>query len=97
MAEEQLRVVVQEDEAHVVDGADLVHPLIAEVAVQKLQERTHPLRRSWLDGEERRQLRDFPLTGADPASAFQFGVNSVAGPLDSTIADHIFQRGLRYL
>ena len=61
---------VEEDEAHIVDGVDLVRPLNAEASVQKLQERAHPLRRAGLDGDNRRrQLRNLSPTGADPAGA----------------------------
>jgi len=50
-AEEQLGVVVQEYESHVVEGADLVRASIVDAEVQKLQERADPLRRTWVDGE----------------------------------------------
>src|SRR5215467_8903842 len=48
--EEQLRVVVQKHEAHIVDGADPVR--VAEVAVAQFQQRAQPLgsaRREWDD------------------------------------------------
>src|SRR6266849_663189 len=69
-AEEQLRVVVQKHEAHVVDGADLVHEFIANAAVQNLQKTTQSLGSAWCERDDHRQLRDLALTAADPAGAF---------------------------
>src|SRR5260221_10386178 len=69
-AEEQLRVVVQEDEAHVVNGADPVHELIANAAVQNLQKAAQPLGSAWCEWDDHRELRDLPLPATDPAGGF---------------------------
>src|SRR5262249_42003417 len=67
--EKQLRVVIQKDEAHVMERANEV-PSALEVAVQQLQERAQPAsaaRREWDDDG---QLRDLTQTAADAACAF---------------------------
>src|SRR5271166_1009690 len=94
--EENLGVVIQEDPAHVVNGTNQVHALIAQVSVEKLQESAHPLCSAWLDGKDGRQLRNLPLAGTDPASASD-GDRFFSWSTGLHGADHVFQCSLRDL
>ncbi len=67
--EEQLRVVVHEHEAHVVDRADRVRR--PEVPFQQLQEAAKPLRSPFHERKEHGELRDLALTGADAAGGLR--------------------------
>jgi hypothetical protein len=67
--EEQLRVVVDEHEAHVVDRADRVRR--PEVPFQQLQEATKPLRSAFHERKEHGELRNLALTGADTAGGLR--------------------------
>src|SRR6266404_2371867 len=69
-AEEQLRVVVQKHEPHVVDSANHVYEFIPDAAVQSFEETAQPLGSAWCERDDHRQLRDLALTPADPAGAF---------------------------
>src|SRR6185437_2795131 len=63
--EEELRVVVQKDEAHIVEGANCVPT--AEVSFQRLQQSAESPRSAWCEGNDSSELRDLALTGADTA------------------------------
>src|SRR5206468_1931814 len=60
--EEQPCIVVDKHEAHVVDGANLVHALIANAAMKNLQKTAEPLGSAWCERGDHRQLRDGTLT-----------------------------------
>src|SRR5262245_5080764 len=66
--EEQLGVVVQKHETHVVDGADPVR--VVKVAVPQLQQGAQSGGPAWCERGDHGQLRDLALTAAGPASAF---------------------------
>src|SRR5215831_12562510 len=66
--EEQLRVVVQKHETHVVDGANPVR--VVEVAVPRLQHGAQPRGSATRERGDQRQLRDLALTAAGPTGAF---------------------------
>src|SRR5215510_540573 len=66
--EQKLRVVVEEDEALVMERADLFCG--AEVAVQESQQRAQPLGAAGRERGDEGQLGDLALANSDPASAF---------------------------
>src|SRR6516165_10570970 len=66
--EEQLRVVVQEHETHVVDGANPVR--VIEVAVPQLQQRAQPRGPARCERGDQSQFRDLALTASGPTGAF---------------------------
>ena len=91
--EEQLRVVVQEHEAHVVEGADLVRAV--EVAVQQLQERAQPLGSAGRERDDDGQLRDLAQAAADPAGALHR--RRRLRHLRRQLSEHALQRLLPHL
>src|SRR5262249_13978771 len=66
--EEELGVVLQEHEAHVVQRADQLRAG-GEVAVQELQERAQALCAAGRERDEDGQLGDLSQTAPDPAGA----------------------------
>jgi hypothetical protein len=69
-AEKKLRVVVQNHEAHVVDGANHIHHFFANAAVKNLQKSAQPLGSAWYERSDHRQLRHLALPATDPAGGF---------------------------
>jgi hypothetical protein len=67
--EEQLGVVVQKHEPHIVDGPNPVRTL--EVAFQQLQQATKPLRSAVRERKDQGELRDPAPTSADPTGALR--------------------------
>jgi hypothetical protein len=66
--EQELRVVVQKHETHVMETAHQV-PLV-EVAAQQLQERAQPLGTARCQRDDHGQLGNLAQTDSDPAGAF---------------------------
>jgi hypothetical protein len=71
--EEQLCVVVQKDEAHIVEGANRISA--AEVTFQRLQQSAKSLRSAFGEGNDPGELGDFSLTGADTAGVLSSSRN----------------------
>src|SRR5215469_10963746 len=66
--EEQLRVVVQKHETHVVDCANSIR--VVKVAVPQLQQGAQSGGPAWCDRGDHGQFRDLALTAAGPTGAF---------------------------
>ena len=62
--EEQFCVFIQEDEAHIVKGANGISA--PKVAFQCLQQSAKSLRSAFCERDDPSEFRDFALTGADP-------------------------------
>src|SRR5258706_8949457 len=65
-AEQELRVVIQNHEAHVVNSANHIHHFIANAAVKNLQKSAQPPGSAWCERSDHRQLRHLALPAADP-------------------------------
>src|SRR6185503_4563996 len=85
--EEQLCVVVQEDEAHIVQCADYIPA--AEVAFQRLQQSAKSLCSARCKRNDSGELRDFALTGADTTGVLSSSPNC---QLSSEIGQTSLQR-----
>src|SRR5215471_21370154 len=69
-SEQELGIVVEEHEAHVVHRADGVRAL--EVAAQDTEESPEPIRPAWFELENQEEFRDFALPDADSAGGCGF-------------------------
>src|SRR5262249_18773496 len=92
-AEEQLRVVVQVDEAHVVDGANLVG--VVEAAISQFQQGAEPRGASRSERGEQGQFRDLALTESGATGAFH--PRPRGRPERGQVFDRILQRLSRVL
>src|SRR5262245_27725400 len=66
--EEQLRVVVQEHESHVMDSADQVR--VIEATITQTQQSAQPRGPAWCEWANQGEFRDFTLTESGPTGAF---------------------------
>src|SRR6266849_9711763 len=91
-AKQQFRIVVQKNEAHVVDGAKLIHERIADAAVQSSKKTAQPVGSSWRHWNDHCQLRNLALTAPDPAGGFWPSSRFRGGRARPYKAYHVLER-----